>query len=540
MPGTSQIILGPVPHFKNNWSAQATYKKGAIVFHDGDSYVALVANPSAEPSYTYNPTTGEYTVSTGWGLLAVGAGADVVAGKASISDLLAGNVIPALAANLESWAERDSLSVQDTFSDRVRTTAGSTSILSGENAKLVTIAAKSNEFAASAFKATGFNLLHGATAVGTGFYFLVPALPFGTFGTAAHPNGILFTNSDGENLTPTVRFKALSAGVPSAIDDGNVCEYTDSNGYRFYNTPAAGYLIVSGITLASTCAHVAWSRRYDEFISPTEATDAGSSVSLSSLIHAVHSFDKLLKVGNAADAIAFGASAATWYRRCDRVTPTWANSLNEDGTYTHTATIASLKPGGAVRCGVLTLTVEGNTISYTDSQSTATNDYVYIELAIEVTGTVSISPTFTVKDWGLEYLDGATGEVYLTTQYAQSYPDSVAVLISGVLDEKLRIIAEASAQLDARLKALEESKDKLVNVTAQSVDAPEFTSLLYPRVLFGAGVPAATTVPANLPAGLPWDGIPAFKGQLYINTEAASGGLYYAKGTGAVSDWINA
>ena len=55
-----------------------------------------------------------------------------------------------------------------------------------------------------------------------------------------------------------------------------------------------------------------------------------------------------------------------------------------------------------------------------------------------------------------------------------------------------------------------------------------------------AGVPAAATRPANLPEGLPWDGIPAFKGQLYINTEAASGGLYYAKGVGAVSDWINA
>ena len=57
---------------------------------------------------------------------------------------------------------------------------------------------------------------------------------------------------------------------------------------------------------------------------------------------------------------------------------------------------------------------------------------------------------------------------------------------------------------------------------------------------FRAGVPAAATRPANLPEGLPWDGIPAFKGPLYINTEAASGGLYYAKGVGAVSDWINA
>lgn len=540
MSASSQIILGPVPHFKNEWDSEATYKKGAIVYHNGSSYVALTANPGTEPSYTYDPNTQEYTVSSGWGLLAVGAGADVVAGKASIADLLSGAIVPALAENLESWAERDSLSVQDTFSDLVRTSAGSTSILSGENAKLVSIAPKSNEFSASAFKASGFNLLHGATAVGAGYYILVPGLPFGTFGTATQPNGILFTDNNGNNLTPTVRFKSLASGVPTSVNDGSVCEYTESNGYRFYNTPGAGYLIITGITLANTCAHVAWSRRYDEFISPTAAADAGSSIALTSIIAAVHSFGKLLRVGNATDLIVFGPSAATWYRRTDRVQPNWTTEENEDGTYTHTATIAALKSGGAVRCGDITLNVDGNTVSYTDSSSTATGDYVYIELAVEATGTVSVTPTFAVEDWGLEYLVEAEGEAFVTSQYAQSYPDSVAALISGVLDEKLRVLAEASVQLDARLKALEVSKDRLANATAQSVDAAEFTSLLYPRVLFGAGVPAAATVPDNLPEGLPWDGIPAFKGQLYINTTAASGGLYYAKGVSAVSDWINA
>ena len=52
MSASSQIILGPVPHFKNEWNSEATYKKGAIVFHNGSSYTALVANPSTEPSFT--------------------------------------------------------------------------------------------------------------------------------------------------------------------------------------------------------------------------------------------------------------------------------------------------------------------------------------------------------------------------------------------------------------------------------------------------------------------------------------------------------
>ena len=52
-------------------------------------------------------------------------------------------------------------------------------------------------------------------------------------------------------------------------------------------------------------------------------------------------------------------------------------------------------------------------------------------------------------------------------------------------------------------------------------------------VLHGHGVPSADTIPDQF-------GIPAFVGQMYINEDAASAGLYYAKGTSAVSDWKNA
>lgn len=77
------IIAGPVTHNKGDWDSSVAagdgYEKEAIVFHNGSSFVSLVNENKVEPSFTYDATTGVYTCSTGWGLIAVGAGAEVVA-----------------------------------------------------------------------------------------------------------------------------------------------------------------------------------------------------------------------------------------------------------------------------------------------------------------------------------------------------------------------------------------------------------------------------------------------------------------------------
>ena len=108
------------------------------------------------------------------------------------------------------------------------------------------------------------------------------------------------------------------------------------------------------------------------------------------------------------------------------------------------------------------------------------------------------------------------------------------------LTYKHRTIAEALASIEARLAALESSRGLLGEATAGRLDVTELTTYLYPRVLYGHGVPSASVVPDNLPAGLPWDGAPAFIGQQYINIDATSAGLYYAKGHDSVSDWKQA
>jgi hypothetical protein len=166
---------------------------------------------------------------------------------------------------------------------------------------------------------------------------------------------------------------------------------------------------------------------------------------------------------------------------------------------------------------------------------------VKFELATQVTGQVTISPTLaSVEDWGLEVLDGVVGSAYVTMQYAQGYPDSVAALVAGVNNAKLQVLVEALVSIVARVSALEVRQDRLGAVKAASVDANEITRFQAPLVLYGHGVPAAATIPVNWPAGLPWDGIPYFVGQLYINMDAASAGVYYAINNTAVSGWKNA
>lgn len=103
-----------------------------------------------------------------------------------------------------------------------------------------------------------------------------------------------------------------------------------------------------------------------------------------------------------------------------------------------------------------------------------------------------------------------------------------------------RVVVEAIVSLASRLDALEGSRGLLGDATAGTVDVRGLTRCRYPLVMLGHGVPAEANVPDNLPDGLPWDGVPVFIGQLYINLDAASGGLYYAAGVDSVADWKQA
>lgn len=454
--------------------------------------------------------------------------------------LEAGEVVPALAGNLQSWAERGTLPTEDEWEGVVRTSGGDLSIVSNQGAELISIKAGAGQFKATALQATGFNLLHNAVAVGSGYYFLVPKMTFGTFGTAEEPNGILFTDNNHNNLKPTVYFKPLSGGMPTSITDGSACTYTDSNGYRFYTTPQAGYLIVSGITFANTCAHIAWSMRYDEFISPTDAADAGSSVALTSVIAAIHNYGYMIGVVSAGVLVSdtierTSATAVKWTRNCDRVVPTWTNTDNGDGTYTHTATITAMKANGGAALDGKVLTVTGQSVSYADDTATGSTDYVRYELATPATGTASLATHLSIEDFGLEEFTGAEGSAVVKMQYYANYADILAL----IAQLKMAVAVKDIASNKARVEHAE-----LEIAASQEYDLPGLPTMQgQPIKLFGAGTPQEAIVPDNwiqfADGGFDWNGLPSTLGQEYINTSVNSAGHYTAVRDGNNLKWVN-
>ena len=397
------------------------------------------ADYSSKADKVSNPTNNNIaSLNSNGNLKDSGIPADNVAQKNGSYD----NMTVGASKNIKSW-EGESMTTDYVQTSAVETTGGTISIDSSLPANLKSVVPTTDFFAQSLIS-TGFNLLRRATAVGDGWYFEVPHLVAtdASIGTALQNNGVLFTSSTHENLTPTVYFKPLASGVPTTVTDGIAATYTDKNGRRHYTTSGAGYLIVSGIDRASVCAHIGWSRRYDEYIAIDAAGDAGAAVDLATAIHSLHSFDKMLVIGALADSIErTGANEITWHRRIDHVQPTWTDTADEveEGetqTYTHTADISAMKAGGAAQFETanIGLAVNGTTISYTDTNATASTDYVKFELAAEVTGTAAISSEFACEDWGLIILRGATGTAAVSIGYAQNVPDNLRTSLPIIND----------------------------------------------------------------------------------------------------------
>lgn len=463
--------------------------------------------------------------------------------------LESGEVVPALASDIKSWEDTNTL-VPYIHKTAQETTGGDISIRSDVPARLDGIVPTSRRWKATKLVACGTNLLRPtsqaggiATAIGTGIYFPCPALTFGTYGTAQENNGIVFTNSDNAFLTPTVYMKRIADGVPTSVTDGVQAQtVSGQNGETFYVNPAslageAVYVIVSGITLASSCAHIAWSGNgtpYNYYIAPDAAAPANVEIALASLLTAIGNDGYLTQVGGLGDMLLYEDNThMRCTRRNGRVQPTWTTEAEEiegtpTGNYIHTATIGDMLSDGAAELEAdgTRLQVSGTEVSYTDQSDTATTDYVLYNLATETSSVVAVSPMLTVNDFGLIVLLGNDGTADTTIGYAQGIADSVRALMTGGYDEVNRVIAEALNALHAdnvRLAALVmELEKKTTPLTSDT-----------------AGAPSAANTPEGWNADRygAWRGWPAYVGQEYIDT--ASQKLYKALAhTGSVSDWV--
>lgn len=480
--------------------------------------------------------------------------------------LESGSVIPALAGNLESWAE-DVSEVSNSWDETIRSTAGDDPIDTAYGGVLTSIVAKT-DFKCDTLVTSGYNLLRLASnggvavAVGDGWYFPVPHLELGAFGDATKNNGVLLTDKDGNNIkNATVRFKALADGVPTSVNDGVAASYQDvtynDETFRTYLTSGAGYLIVSGITYADTCAHLAWEDWYDKYVSPTAEDDAGDSISLTALFTAApNGTGKFLVLGSGGNTVATRATrtSSTQMTITDpigRVTsPSWTNELQEDGeTYKHSLTISGIKANGLAQIegSDQVLTVVGTTVSYIDTNATAISGDVRYEKATAATANVTLTKTqYALNDCGIEMKSGATGEAYFGCTYSQNVADALSQIAKVKLDISLSVVAEALLYLYNENKALREllaGKDNamLPVVKAQSVECDDLLTLGVPNVLYSSveGAPSAANVPDNWneETMTVWNGCPRKIGQQYV--DKVNKKVYYAVAvTGSTSDWV--
>lgn len=349
------------------------------------------------------------------------------------------------AGNLESWAE-ENLPVENEFDDTVRTTAGDDPISTDDGGVLKSIVPVS-DFKCTGLTATAENQLRlktnggGAVAVGTGWYFPVPKLTLGTFGTTDENNGLLLVAQDGSNIqNAIVRFKTLANGVPTNVSDGTqltpqTVTY-NGNTYKVYVTDGPGYIIVSGIVYAETCARIAWEDWYDKFVSPTDPDDVGGSIDLAPLFAAAPNGTGKFLVCGRAKTIAERTSASQW-KITDPIariaSPSWTNTADEveagaPQTYTHTLDIEDIASGSTaiIEGSEQSLSVDGTTVSYSDTNATAISGAVRYEKEIAATANVNLASDYTLNDVGVEMKEGADGEATFLCEYAQNIADSLA------------------------------------------------------------------------------------------------------------------
>ncbi|MBR6903389.1 MAG: hypothetical protein IKN32_00870 [Bacteroidales bacterium] len=390
------------------------------------------------------------------------------------------------ADNIKSWSQKAN-DVTSAMTDTVRTTAGDESIDSDKGGVLLGIS-PNTEFTPSKLVSSGFNLLRllsnnglcKETADELAWFFPVPHLVAtnDSIGTASENNGVLFTDSEGTNLTPAVRFQPIADGEPTAYTDGSAASYVTKDGRRHYVTSGIGWLIVpkTEITWATTCAHIGWSRRYDEYVSPTDANDAGTVIDLSALgtmrtVGAGGSF-----INDFAERT--DATHMLLTTRVGRVKPTWVRGeLDEEtGLYTYTATVSGIVNDGIAEfegASMPAITVNGTTLSYESEESTAKDAYVKYNLATVTTASKSVATAIAnIEDWGVEAVIATSGTAVVMLQYSQGYPDAVAALVASY-EKTLQVLVELIANLRADFNGMREYLNKMGEIAALSVDSTD-------------------------------------------------------------------
>lgn len=515
---TTTRNLGYVPVGRGAWNAQTTYYPGNIVVNRGSTFMCATQGSNNEPIVTVG-AGGSVTCTAGWIILctadpAIQTALAAAAAAASIETrLLSGELIPVLAGDLAGNAN----TIESTDQYVVRTTAGDNSIDSSAPAKLLSIRGGINAagpFRISGYKWLGFNLLNPNQSVGSSKYFQVPKCTRGNYGTAEENNGILFTDNQGNNLHPTVRFLA-GYTAPTGENDGVALTPYRFDGHEeyFYAPSEPGFLIVQGLeSPANVCAHVAWSKDYDKYVAYSD----GYAINLyvSPLTSAFDTANSALILRGLADAsrsvsdyitISGDVAGGTYGKMIGHVlltSLTWrkdTEAVGQEGetttVYVYSATLSAAATDGLIRMEQEGMTFEGNTLSYRTSDIATINGfkeliagkYADYELATPVTGTHSITTQGKyADDMSLEVVLGGTNPAgYITTQYSMGYKDTVRYL-PLLAEQEEKVTAHALCQLAGSISSLNALVQRLLPFLFE--DMAEGKQI----VLKGEGAPSIT------------------------------------------------
>ena len=500
---TSKILLGPIPHARYDWVSGANYGKEAIVFHKGSSYIALSDNPSAEPSFTYDPATGSYNVSAGWGLLAVGAeivqetgdSQDKAMSQKAVTDALEGK--------------------QDTISD------------------IDTI--RSNAQKGNEASSTVANIMEA------GYVFAGIATPTADPGT---PDTKVFYIANGKGTYTNF------GGIQVTEDEVVVLKYD-----------TAWHKVATGIASQAKLSELL--RDFGMYPNPTEYVLAvgvsGKYIDKDSALEVANgNYSISQPISLKAGDILLVPSASAVAAACSVVSKKVTNTYDKVIIYAYT-----YDEFGRIN----TATADYNpSLVYTayyesDEQTTPTNWIRGGEHIAELPETHEVTESFyepLVKQ-SVAGMPETGYYVYLASQAMDVVVSAYNATINGghaiiagwgifknvatnfVGIDKQRVIAEAIADLFAQVEGINE---KLTN----GLDSLSVKHLHIDRELSGlniagtfclqgAGVPSASVVPVNWDFGRygDWKGIPQFIGQEYFDTIDKV--FYKAHGVTAVSDW---
>ena len=139
------------------------------------------------------------------------------------------------------------------------------------------------------------------------------------------------------------------------------------------------------------------------------------------------------------------------------------------------------------------------------------------------------------KDGKLRVL-GMPQNLYMVISYHKATAETtINVRRDGLIANMCTQVGEVDTAADENLTANMENVAQAIGNLGTVVDTLEYRIGQYPQTLLGHGTPSASVRPINLGNDkhtgfpLPWLGTPEFVGQQYIDLDAASGGLYYAK-----------